>query len=48
MAGQRRSLLSWEETVRLDLRYVENWSLTLDLLIIWKTSFAILTRRGAY
>jgi exopolysaccharide biosynthesis polyprenyl glycosylphosphotransferase len=43
-----RSLLSWEETVRLDLRYVENWSLTLDLLIIWKTSFAILTRRGAY
>ncbi len=43
-----RSLLSWEETVRLDLRYVENWSLTLDLLIIWKTAFAVLKRRGAY
>jgi exopolysaccharide biosynthesis polyprenyl glycosylphosphotransferase len=43
-----RSLLSWEETVRLDLRYVENWTFTLDLLIIWKTVFAVLGRRGAY
>jgi lipopolysaccharide/colanic/teichoic acid biosynthesis glycosyltransferase len=42
-----RSLLSWEETVRLDLRYVENWNLTLDLLIIWKTVFAVLAKRGA-
>jgi lipopolysaccharide/colanic/teichoic acid biosynthesis glycosyltransferase len=42
-----RSLLSWEETVRLDLRYVENWNLTLDLLIIWKTIFAVLAKRGA-
>lgn len=43
-----RSLLSWEETVRLDLRYVENWTLTLDLLILWKTFFAVVGRRGAY
>ena len=43
-----RSLLSWEETVRLDLRYVENWTLTLDLLILWKTFYAVLARRGAY
>ena len=43
-----RSLLSWEETVRLDLRYVENWTLTLDLLILWKTFFAVATRRGAF
>jgi exopolysaccharide biosynthesis polyprenyl glycosylphosphotransferase len=43
-----RSLLSWEETVRLDLRYVENWTLTLDLLILWKTFFAVLGRRGAF
>jgi exopolysaccharide biosynthesis polyprenyl glycosylphosphotransferase len=43
-----RSLLSWEETVRLDLRYVENWTLTLDLLILWKTFFAVLARRGAF
>ncbi|GAA2106640.1 hypothetical protein GCM10009841_26070 [Microlunatus panaciterrae] len=43
-----RSLLSWEETVRLDLRYVENWTLTFDLLILWKTVFAVLAQRGAY
>jgi exopolysaccharide biosynthesis polyprenyl glycosylphosphotransferase len=43
-----RSMLSWEETVRLDLRYVENWNLTLDLLIIWKTFFAVLAKRGAF
>ncbi len=43
-----RSLLSWEETVRLDLRYVENWSLTFDLHILWKTVFAVLAKRGAY
>lgn len=43
-----RSLLSWEETVRLDLRYVENWTLTMDLLILWKTIFAVAARRGAY
>lgn len=43
-----RSLLSWEETVRLDLRYVENWTLTFDLLIIWKTVFAVLAKRGAF
>ncbi|MET0694086.1 MAG: sugar transferase [Propionibacteriaceae bacterium] len=43
-----RSLLSWEETVRLDLRYIENWTLTLDLLIIWKTFFAVLAKRGAF
>ena len=43
-----RSLLGWEETVRLDLRYVENWTLTMDLLILWKTFFAVLAKRGAY
>ncbi|HEY4629941.1 MAG TPA: sugar transferase, partial [Blastococcus sp.] len=43
-----RSDLSWEESVRLDLRYVENWSLTLDLLILWKTASAVLRSRGAY
>jgi exopolysaccharide biosynthesis polyprenyl glycosylphosphotransferase len=43
-----RSDLSWEESVRLDLRYVENWSLALDLQILWKT-FAVLARgSGAY
>lgn len=43
-----RSSLSWEESVRLDLRYVENWSLGLDLLILWKTAFAVLAQKGAY
>ncbi|MGD7707107.1 sugar transferase [Microlunatus sp. Y2014] len=43
-----RSSLSWEESVRLDLRYVENWTLSFDLLIMWKTVFAVLAQRGAY
>ena len=43
-----RSDLSWEESVRLDLRYVENWSFALDLQIMWKTSSAIVRRSGAY
>ncbi|WP_308250295.1 sugar transferase [Sphaerisporangium fuscum] len=43
-----RSDLSWEESVRLDLRYVENWSLTLDLQILWKTWSAVARGSGAY
>jgi exopolysaccharide biosynthesis polyprenyl glycosylphosphotransferase len=43
-----RSELSWEETVRLDLRYVENWSFALDLQILWKTFSVILRGTGAY
>ena len=43
-----RSDLSWEESVRLDLNYVENWSLALDLLILFRTASAVLGRRGAY
>lgn len=43
-----RSDLSWEETVRLDLRYVENWSLGQDALILWKTASAVLKGSGAY
>jgi exopolysaccharide biosynthesis polyprenyl glycosylphosphotransferase len=43
-----RSDLSWEESVRLDLRYVENWSFTLDVQILWKTISALLRRSGAY
>jgi exopolysaccharide biosynthesis polyprenyl glycosylphosphotransferase len=43
-----RSDLPWEEAVRLDLRYVENWSLALDLLIMAKTCRAVLTSAGAY
>ncbi|WP_435174345.1 sugar transferase [Gordonia hongkongensis] len=43
-----RSDLSWEDSVRLDLSYVENWSLTSDLAILWRTASAVLSRRGAY
>jgi len=43
-----RSDLSWEESVRLDLRYVDNWSMTLDLLILWKTARAVVRGSGAY
>lgn len=43
-----RSDLSWEETVRLDLRYVENWSFVLDLQILWKTFSVIFRGAGAY
>ncbi len=43
-----RSDLSWDESVRLDLRYVENWSLALDLQILWKTITVLLRGSGAY
>jgi lipopolysaccharide/colanic/teichoic acid biosynthesis glycosyltransferase len=43
-----RSNLSWDETVRLDLRYVDNWSMALDLQILWRTTRAVLHGTGAY
>jgi exopolysaccharide biosynthesis polyprenyl glycosylphosphotransferase len=43
-----RADLSWDESVRLDLRYVENWSFLLDLQILWKTSSAVRRGSGAY
>ena len=42
-----RSGLPWEEAVRLDLYYVENWSLSMDATIIAKTLTAVLQCRGA-
>jgi exopolysaccharide biosynthesis polyprenyl glycosylphosphotransferase len=43
-----RSDLPWDEAVRLDLRYVECWSLALDLQILWKTASAVIQGCGAY
>jgi exopolysaccharide biosynthesis polyprenyl glycosylphosphotransferase len=43
-----RSELSWEETVRLDLRYVENWTLALDAQILARTVRAMVRGDGAY
>jgi lipopolysaccharide/colanic/teichoic acid biosynthesis glycosyltransferase len=42
-----RSDLEGEDAIRLDLRYVENWSLSLDLQILWKTLSAVVAKRGA-
>jgi exopolysaccharide biosynthesis polyprenyl glycosylphosphotransferase len=43
-----RSDLSWEDSVRLDLSYVENWSITNDLLIAAKTIRTVIAGSGAY
>ncbi len=43
-----RASLPWEESVRLDLRYVEHWTLALDLQIMWKTARAVIRGTGAY
>jgi len=43
-----RSELSWDDAVRLDLYYVDNWSLAFDLLILWRTVGVVFGRRGAY
>jgi exopolysaccharide biosynthesis polyprenyl glycosylphosphotransferase len=43
-----RSDLPWDEAVRLDVRYVENWSFVLDLQILWKTWSAVAHGDGAY
>ncbi|MDA4892388.1 sugar transferase [Microbacterium resistens] len=41
-----RSSLSWEETIRLDLYYVENWSLTQDIVILFRTVRAVIRPQG--
>jgi len=43
-----RSTLSWEESVRLDLYYVENWSVMGDIVILWKTVKAVVAKDGAF
>jgi len=43
-----RSNLSWEDAIRLDTYYVENWSLTGDLVILWRTLRAVVGSSGAY
>ena len=43
-----RSDLVWEEAVRLDLYYVDNWSMLQDLSILSRTVGAVVSRNGAY
>lgn len=45
---QGRSNLSWEDSVRLDLYYVENWSLTGDIIILYRTIRSVVRAEGAY
>jgi exopolysaccharide biosynthesis polyprenyl glycosylphosphotransferase len=43
-----RSDLSFDDLVRLDFYYLENWSIWMDMTILFKTPFVVLSRRGAY
>jgi lipopolysaccharide/colanic/teichoic acid biosynthesis glycosyltransferase len=43
-----RSDLDWDESIRLDLRYVENWSVITDLQIMWRTARVMIAPKGAY
>jgi lipopolysaccharide/colanic/teichoic acid biosynthesis glycosyltransferase len=43
-----RSDLSWEDSVRLDLFYVENWSITADIVIALKTAGVVFNHSGSY
>ena len=43
-----RNLISWHERIKLDVWYVENWSLLLDAKILMKTPWVVLSRKGLY
>lgn len=43
-----RSSLEWDDAIRLDLYYVENWSLVGDLVILWRTLRAVVAADGAH
>jgi exopolysaccharide biosynthesis polyprenyl glycosylphosphotransferase len=43
-----RSSLNWDETLRLDLRYVDNWTFVTDIRLLWRTISVVVRRTGAY
>lgn len=43
-----RSNLSWDESVRADLTYIQNWSVMTDLIILWRTVKVVIKGTGAY
>jgi exopolysaccharide biosynthesis polyprenyl glycosylphosphotransferase len=43
-----RSRLTWDETVRLDLRYIDNWTFATDLRLLWRTVSVVFKGTGAY
>jgi lipopolysaccharide/colanic/teichoic acid biosynthesis glycosyltransferase len=43
-----RNALDWNERIELDLWYIENWSFSLDLMILWRTVSTVIRREGLY
>jgi lipopolysaccharide/colanic/teichoic acid biosynthesis glycosyltransferase len=43
-----RQAIGYEERVKMDLHYINNWSLAMDLKILFKTPYAVIKREGAY
>jgi lipopolysaccharide/colanic/teichoic acid biosynthesis glycosyltransferase len=43
-----RSTLNWDESLRLDLRYVDNWTFGADLRLLWRTLGVVIRGTGAY
>ena len=43
-----RSTLSWDESIRLDLKYVNNWTYPMDIRIMFRTVWVVLNRKGAW
>lgn len=46
--GRAKDIFDFEEVVKMDLFYIENWSLTLDLYILWRTLWVVLAKQGSY
>lgn len=46
--GRAQDVFDFEEVVKMDLFYIENWSLTLDLYLLWRTLWVVLAGKGAY
>jgi exopolysaccharide biosynthesis polyprenyl glycosylphosphotransferase len=43
-----RSDITYEERVRIDMHYIRNWSIWMDLQVIWRTPLSVISRKGAY
>lgn len=43
-----RNSIVWEERIELDIEYIDNWSLKMDFLILWKAIVQLVRRRGVY
>jgi len=46
--GRAKDIFDFEEIVKMDLFYIENWSLSLDLYILWRTLWVVLAAKGGY